>query len=379
MRKSGISKVFCLVRASSKDSGLSRVIQALQNARLDDDLPDGALEKIVVYPGDLGDPSGRFGLPDLVFETLRHSVTSIIHNAWSVNFNMALPSFESQSIRPTFQLIQLALSSSLLQKPKFTFVSSIATIIRGQFEPEETLAERRYGWEKVGEMGYGQSKWIAEGICVAAAEKTGLRTRVARLGQIVGDTRHGQWKAAEAYPSLTQSALTIGALPFIEPSSSGAVHDQCYWLPVDTAAAGVIDIALHDSIDGTGPAIFHVTNSKAISWNRDYLPAVEQALGHYGINFEIMPQRQWLQKLSDSKLEVKRNPPKKLLAFFQGRYGNVDDCGEPALDMTRARLVAPVLGEEKNCGLDEQLITKFVTYWVEQCWDYHASASPSEK
>ncbi|KAJ4420398.1 putative NRPS-like protein biosynthetic cluster [Gnomoniopsis sp. IMI 355080] len=378
LRKDEILKVICLVRASDRDSGLFRVMRALQSARLDEYLPDEALQKLVVYPGDLGDPSGRFGLPNSVFEDLRSSVTSIIHNAWSVNFNMTLPSFESQSIRPTFQLIQLALSSSLLQKPKFTFVSSIATIIRGEFEPDERLDERRYGWDKVGEMGYGQSKWVAEGICTAAAEKTGLRTRVARLGQIVGDTRHGQWKAAEAYPTLTQSALTIGALPFIEPSSSGAVYDQCYWLPVDTAAAGVVDIALHDNMNETGSSIFHVTNSKAISWNKEYLPAVKRALHHYGINFEIMPQRQWLQQLADSDLEVERNPPKKLLAFFQNRYGNVNDRGEPALEMTRACVVAPILGKEETCGLGEQLITKFVTYWVEQCWDYNASAFPSE-
>lgn len=348
---------------------MHRVLKALKGARLDEDLPHEVLQKLEVHCGDLADPSGRFGLPDSTYHDIRYSVTTIIHNAWSVNFNMSLQSFESQSIRPTFHLIQLALSSPFLQKPKFTFVSSIATILRGTLDSNERLAERRYGWSKVGEMGYGQSKWVAEGICVAAAEKTGLSTRVARLGQIVGDTKHGNWKSTEAYPTLTQSAVTLGALPFIEPSSSGAVHDQCYWLPVDTASAGVTGIALHDSVNPADSLIFHITNLKPISWNKQYLPAVKSALQSYGIEFETLPQRQWLQRLEDSDLEIAKNPPKKLLAFFKNRYGSLHDQGEPGLDMTRACAVAPFLGQDSNIGLDDQLLTKFVTYWVEQCWN----------
>lgn len=348
---------------------MHRVLKALQGARLDEDLPREVFQKLEIHCGDLADPSGRFGLPDSMYHHIKNSITAIIHNAWSVNFNMSLQSFESQSIRPTFHLIQLALSSPFLQKPKFTFVSSIATILRGTSGPKEKLAERRYGWSKVGEMGYGQSKWVAEGICVAAAEKTGLSTRVARLGQIVGDTKHGNWKSTEAYPTLTQSALTLGVLPFIEPSHSGAVHDQCYWLPVDTASAGIVQIALHDSTNPTASLIFHITNSKAISWNKQYLPAVKSALQSYGIEFEMLPQRQWLQRLEDSDLDISRNPPKKLLAFFTNRYGKLHDQGEPGLDMTRACAVAPFLNEDSNVGLDDQLLTKFVTYWVEKCWD----------
>lgn len=348
---------------------MQRVLKALRSARLDEDLPHGVLQKLEVHCGDLADPSGKFGLPDSMYNGMRNSVTAIIHNAWSVNFNMSLQSFESQSIRPTFHLIQLALGSPFLQKPKFTFISSIATILRGTLDPYERLAERRYEWSKVGEMGYGQSKWVAEGICVAAAEKTGLSTRIARLGQIVGDTKHGNWKSTEAYPTLTQSAVTIGALPFIEPSSSGAVHDQCYWLPVDTASAVVAEIALHQSMDPIESLIFHVTNSKPISWNEQYLPAVKSALQSYGIEFETLPQRQWLQRLEDSDLDIAKNPPKKLLAFFKNRYGNLHDQGEPRLDMARACAVAPFFAEDSNGGLNDQLLTKFVTYWVQQCWN----------
>lgn len=367
----------CLVRAPSRESGLARIKETLQSAHLDKDLSEEALQKLVVHSGDLADPSGHFGLSDLVYNDLQKSITAIIHNAWSVNFNMSLQSFESQSIRPTFHLIKLALGSPFLQKPKLTFVSSIATVLRGALEPNERLLERRYGWERVGEMGYGQSKWVAEGICAAAAEKTGLSTRIARLGQVVGDTKHGHWKSAEAYPTLTQSALTIGALPFIEPSSSGAVHDQCYWLPVDTTAAAVAEIALHNSVNASSASVYHVTNYKPISWNEQYLPAVKRALQHHGVGFEILPQRQWLQQLTDSDLEVEKNPPRRLLAFFQGRYGNLDDTGEPALDMAQTCAVAPFLGLDKTPGVTDHLITKFVNYWVEECWSHDPAAVKS--
>jgi len=63
--------------------------------------------------------------------------------------------------------------------------------------------------------GYSESKWVAERILDAAAERTALRPVVVRLGQVCGDG-NGAWNEKEWFPSLIKSALTLGCLPSLD-------------------------------------------------------------------------------------------------------------------------------------------------------------------
>ncbi|KAG6356352.1 hypothetical protein INS49_015740 [Diaporthe citri] len=334
-----VKSVLCLVRAQNSQDGLARLHTALREAGLLAHLSATQLEKIVACPGDLSDPSNCFSPSD--YSRILNTVTTIIHNAWPVNFNLGFQSFEAQAIRPTHQLISLALRSNLRPKPTFTFVSSVSTVLNA---PGPEVLETPYAWESVGPMGYGQSKWVAEQILAAAtARDQGLGSaRVARLGQVVGDTRLGRWKASEAYPAVAQSALTVGALPLIEAAASdGVVHDEHFWLPVDVVGAAIADAALCDDGDGrddpSGPVTyFNVSSAVPMRWNSDFAPAVKEVLARYGISCELVPQREWLRRLEESDPDITRNPPRKLLDFFRGRYGRSE---EPQLESCVIRAV----------------------------------------
>ena len=63
--------------------------------------------------------------------------------------------------------------------------------------------------------GYSESKWVAERILDAAAERTALRPVVVRLGQVCGEG-NGTWNEKEWFPSLMKSALTLGCLPSLD-------------------------------------------------------------------------------------------------------------------------------------------------------------------
>lgn len=63
--------------------------------------------------------------------------------------------------------------------------------------------------------GYAESKWIAERILDAAAERTELRPVVVRLGQVCGEG-NGTWNEKEWFPSLIKSALTLRCLPSLD-------------------------------------------------------------------------------------------------------------------------------------------------------------------
>jgi len=64
-------------------------------------------------------------------------------------------------------------------------------------------------------QGYAESKWIAERILDAAAERTSLRPVVVRLGQVCGEG-NGTWNEKEWFPSLVKSGLTLNCLPRLD-------------------------------------------------------------------------------------------------------------------------------------------------------------------
>lgn len=86
----------------------------------------------------------------------------IIHNAWRLDFNLSLASFESH-VKGSRVLIDLARSSRHSSLVRFLFTSSIGSTqswdakTQGPY-PEEVVMDAKYA---VG-GGYGESKYVTE-------------------------------------------------------------------------------------------------------------------------------------------------------------------------------------------------------------------------
>jgi len=94
-------------------------------------------------------------------------VTVIIHNAWRLDFNLSLLSFELH-VRATRNLVDMALASAHRKTLRFLFTSSIGSAhswdrSRGLY-PEEVLLDPSFA---VG-AGYGESKYVSERVSIAA-------------------------------------------------------------------------------------------------------------------------------------------------------------------------------------------------------------------
>ncbi|KAI1414152.1 NAD(P)-binding protein [Hypoxylon sp. FL1857] len=374
LAQENVSRVYCLVRANSDEAAAQRIRKALKDAHLLDTLGPIQLEKIVALSSNLG--SANLGVSEGVYENLRASVTAVIHNAWAVNFNMQLTSFENPPIASVLHLLNITRQSKLQLKPRFVFISSVAAIAHAQPTP---ITESRHGWDAVGNTGYAQSKWVAEELCTHAAQlsgDSGPDVQVIRVGQIAGDSRHGIWNPGEAIPLVVQTGLTVGALPVIEGNDE--VH---FWLPVDICAAAVVQLALLRDQAST-PSIFHISSTEALHWNAEFLPALKKA----GLRFEELPQREWVSRLEKSDSDVQRNPPYRLLEYFKGRYGNVGSNGTvkegspdgyQLIDISIAKKHALAL--ENPIRVDEKLIAKFVRYWLDVAWKKVKEEDPKGK
>jgi nucleoside-diphosphate-sugar epimerase len=92
---------------------------------------------------------------------LRNSVTIIIHNAWRLDFNLSLSSFEP-NVRGTRHLLDLALTSPHAAHVRMIFTSSVGVTQSwprgGEPFPEEPQDDAKWS---VG-SGYGEAKYICE-------------------------------------------------------------------------------------------------------------------------------------------------------------------------------------------------------------------------
>jgi nucleoside-diphosphate-sugar epimerase len=208
--KEHIKRIYCLVRASTPEAAMDRVLSTLATKQL---LPFKNISKIVALPSALDRKD--LGLEPTVLAEVRSSLTKVIHSAWAVNFNLRIRSFEQQHIQGVSNLLNLCLSVHGSTPAQFFFCSSISAAA-GTPLPA-TIAEGPIPQlEHAQDMGYARSKLVAERIIQAAAGQTGMVAKVLRVGQIVGDSDAGIWNTTEAIPLMIQSAVTLGALPALD-------------------------------------------------------------------------------------------------------------------------------------------------------------------
>jgi thioester reductase-like protein len=350
-----IETVYCLVRAQDPKQASQRVEESLIQRKIYTSLSESSRQKIHALPSDLSDP--HLGLDKQTYQSIAHNLASTIHCAWSVNFNLHLSSFEASCISGVQHLLNLCLAAPGTPA-SFDFCSSVSTVARcPNLATPEVVAEPAWAQN----MGYAQSKCVAEHVCMAAARQTGMKVRVLRVGQIVADTVHGVWNATEAIPLVLQSALTIGALPMLREKMS--------WTPVDVVARAVMEIAL----SGAETCVANVTNARVFEWTRDLLPALREA----GMRFDEVEPKEWVRRLEASGDDGVRNPSRKLLDFFREKYDK-DVFGESRSYVTEnARGLSEAL--ENAPVIDGAFVKIFVDYFMENAWRSSVSFADSER
>jgi thioester reductase-like protein len=320
-----ISKVYCLNRLEN-----SETIQMARNkARgLSTEIPSS---RVVFLTADLAKPN--FGLDEKVFNNLAATTTRIIHNAWTVDFNKTLQSFQS-NISGLLGLISFSAASDL--SPSLFFISSISSV--GNYHntkeslnsiPETILHDP----ETPSPMGYGESKYIAERLLDYAEQKFHITTGAARVGQIAGTAENPRgWNRQEWFPSLVLSSKFLGALPETL-GFGGNDAEGIDWVPIDQLVDVLIELAigLGNKAGDPGMRVFHPIHPAPTSW-KSLLPIVRESLtSEDGSQIEVVSFLEWVKRLRGTselgeedlggkKHEemIHKNPGVKLLDFYEG-------------------------------------------------------------
>lgn len=219
MPRAKVGKIFCLNRSPNAKERQKKSSKARGLKFAWDD------KRVEFFHADLSQPD--LGLGAEKYASLLDETTVVIHNAWPVNFNLALDSFEPQ-IRGVRNLLDFSAQSA--HRAPLIFVSSISTVHRWmEMHPDEVVPEAVLNDFDAPEwMGYSESKFVSEQLVQAFSRASGVATAIMRNGQIAGPLKgNGVWNKHEWLPSIVTSSKHLGVLP--ETLGSLEVVD---WIPV---------------------------------------------------------------------------------------------------------------------------------------------------
>lgn len=318
-----VNKIHCLNRS---DNAREKQEESFTKLGLERDL--SRVEFIKANYGDI-----HLGLPDVQFNELTNTVDIIIHNAWKVDFNHSLESFEPVHIRGVGNLIDWSINSS--RHPHIIFLSSISSVEswtrlhRNEPVPDTPIFDHNIAQK----MGYAESKHVAECILNVASEKSQVPVSILRVGQIAGPvSAPGVWSRDEWFPSLIKTSQSLGRLPDYVPHAD--------WIPVDSLAATVLDIVRFAAKTEKTTCTYNIVNPHSTAWTT-LLDTVRKRLGP---RIEVAQLTEWIQMLEridrNNTKELIVKPAAKILDFYRGFEEQRRTIGEVAAKYSTANAIA---------------------------------------
>ncbi|KAF7378108.1 Acetyl-CoA synthetase-like protein [Mycena sanguinolenta] len=301
-----------------------------------------ASEKLIYLEGDSA--KENLGLPLDVWTTVRDTITVIIHNAWNLDFNKALSSFEPH-VKGTRNLIDLARQSPTASGVRFLFTSSIASAQnwdqkQGPF-PEELQLDASVALGN----GYGESKYVSERILAVS----GLAGTSFRIGQICGSASNGAWSTTDWVPAIVKSSIALGGFPS-DPSGEIA------WITPEAVSHTIVDTALSSE---TPPFAINLVHPRPVSW--DFILSTLADT----VQLPLIPFGDWVQQLQDlstraTAQDIEKIPGIKLLDFFKAAVagtGNINFFTSKAQSVSESmRLLEPLRAQDAK---------QWMQYWRE--------------
>ncbi|KAK4997012.1 hypothetical protein LTR66_003502 [Elasticomyces elasticus] len=345
LRDPCVTKVYCLNRGPDAKTRQKATFATLN---LEQDANDSRLVHLQVDVG-----RERFGLESEAYSDLLANTDVVIHNAWKVDFNHSIESFEAQ-IAGVRRMIDFSRESR--RSPHLMFISSVSSVgnwaaVYGAHEaiPETPLEN----YSVAQRQGYGESKHVSERILQVAAERCQVPVSILRVGQIAGPLHGGgSWNKSEWVPCLVRTSKELGTLPTSLPDVD--------WIPVNCVADIVLDILRAGKPQHV--RALNTVNPRTVEWS-SLVPVIQEWFK--GREIRAAPLADWTNALRSVDLtdpnEVKNKPAVKILGFFEGieQAGDLQPVYETAKGVSISKTMAelpPVSG-------------KWMKTWLKQ-WDF---------
>ncbi|TFK48709.1 putative aminoadipate reductase [Heliocybe sulcata] len=359
-----VERVYAFNRKSSRASLAERQKVAFE----DRGLPAHLLEspKLALVEGE--ESSHNLGLDSALYDELRTTCTQIIHNAWRLDFNLSVSSFES-NIKGVRNLIDLGLASPYGSNFRIVFTSSVGVSQGWNLEKGEFPEESDLPVDVAVGAGYGESKFVSEQLLVKAAQR-GIQTTSLRIGQIAGGKPDGSWATTDWVPIFIKSSRALGCLPDAQGVST--------WMTSEVVAQTVLDAAFAGE---RPPSALNVLHPHLVSWS-GIMDGVRTALVKIvdqgkSEPLPLVPFKQWIALLEKkaagaTESDIKAMPAIKLLPFFQNMavadeairasgQTETEAGGMPRFATHKAQAVSQTLRDAPELSAEDA--ERWIAYW----------------
>ncbi|KAI0200924.1 enterobactin synthetase component F [Astrocystis sublimbata] len=238
------ANIICLVRFTdlngdrNQAGGMARVRGNLLDLGL---WNDSMLERIEILPANLS--RTRLGLSPDAFNELASRVQVIIHSAATVNLVYPYAAMRGANVTGTREILRLACKAGAT-------VHHVSTngVLPNSTEgwSEDAMVDIDAVPEKLLD-GYGQTKWVAEQLVLAAADR-GLPARIYRPGTISGHSTSGSSNTYDLLNALVVESLQLGHAPNVD----GWYAEMT---PADFVSKAILSIA---DVADTEQRVFHL-------------------------------------------------------------------------------------------------------------------------
>ncbi|KAK1149335.1 putative NRPS-like protein biosynthetic cluster [Aspergillus melleus] len=347
-----IKEIVCLARSKDNVSPIDRVHQALRRYDLWDDSAR-PLKKLLVLEGDVG--LDHLGLTKENFIWLTNWASTVFHFAAKVNFCEPYESHFDANILGTKNVLEAALSG---RRKSFHYMSSIDTwgptgLVLGTRKVLEDDPLEPHVRGLPFDIGYAQSKWVAEQI-VRRARTRGLPTAIYRPGFVIGDSRDGSSNPDDFFARLMVGSIRLGAFPILP-------NQRMEYVTIDYACDVTLHIASQNK--NLGKSYSLVAPDPADSVN---LEKTVEVIREAGYLVEHIPYWEWVQRLQSGA--DKENPLLPVMPLLQepvlcGLSRFETSRNTPHYDSSNTVTALKDVPEISYIPFTSGMLNKFLNFW----------------
>jgi len=332
------ANIYCLVRAADVASGKTKIQQNLERYLL---WQPSFSQRIVAVLGDLSQP--LLGLTPEEFQHLAANIDAIYHSGAIVNFLYPYSTLKAPNVLGTVEVLRLA--SQIKVKPMH-FVSTVGIFAPDIYKEAEVIREEDCPEHIVGlEIGYSQSKWVAEKL-VRVARDRGMPVCIYRPGRISGDARTGIWTTTDFLCRMLKACIQTGIIPDLDFAIDIT--------PVNYVSSALVHLSKQKSSLGKS---FYLLNPHRIAWQQ-----IVNTIRGLGYPLQPMAPEKWQVKMVDLASKSPENALHALVTIFANE--NIVSEFVP-LPFSNQNTLNGLLGSTISCApADAKLLQTYFSYFI---------------
>ncbi|MGB3403613.1 MAG: amino acid adenylation domain-containing protein [Microcoleaceae cyanobacterium] len=269
----------CFVRAADAQQGMKKIQKNLEKYLLWN--PEFR-HRIIPIAGDLEKP--LLGLTAAQFDQLAAQIDVIYHSGAQVNFIKPYSAVKTANVIGTQEILKLAVQTQV--KPVHYISTAGVFGPVGHFEDCPVLLEdqdlNHYEKYVALDLGYSQSKWVAEQM-VKVAQSRGLPVTIMRPGFTLGHPQTGVTNTKDFWSRLMIGCLQMGYFPNL-------VDQREEFIPVNYVSQAIVHLSMQSNSIGQ---VFHLTPPQHSLTTVELFELI-QSLGY---PLQPLPYPQWIKVL----------------------------------------------------------------------------------